>query len=170
MIGNIGSMDCAASTQDMSSSTGTSKKSVIEQIMDKLIDNFAKSYSKTEDPTEKEKAKEAAIKDIVSKADTDKDGSLSKAELSEFAKTEEGSGNKVLNELISSFDSLDKNKDGKLSLDEMKELLKKKEFSLQELKAINEDFNCQNNSKNILDLAGKSSPLLTQKIIDNYGS
>lgn len=170
MTSSISSLGSALTAQDMSASGSTGEKSVIEQIMAKLIDNFAKSYSVTEDQSDEEKAKEAAIKDIISKADTDKDGSLSKNELSDYAKTDEGTGNKILNQLISSFDSLDKNKDGKLSFDEMKKLPNRKEFSQQEMKAINDEFNNPNKTDSALGTAGKSLPILAQKIIDNYDS
>lgn len=170
MTSSISSLGSALSAQDMSASGSTGEKSVIEQIMAKLIDNFAKSYSKTEDQSDEEKAKEAAIKDIISKADTDKDGSVSKAELSAYAKTDEGTGNKILNQLLTSFDSLDTNKDGKLSLDEMKKLLNRKEFSMQEMKAINDEFNNPDKNDSALGSTGKSLPILAQKIIDNYDS
>lgn len=165
-IGGTGSSSyLAAPTEDSKSST--SANATMAQIMQALLESFAQSYSKTcESPEDKEKKQ--MIKDLVSKADTDKDGALSMDELSKVDTNGNQKEANLVDELISSFKTLDTNCDGELSIKEMQELIKRKAFSQQELAAMSENSNQLSSINSVADSTGKISSLLADKLISSY--
>ena len=109
------------------------------------LQNFIEKFDKTVKSDEEAKQKEM-IKELISAADTDNSGALSKDELSKVDLGDNKNLENFKNDLISNFDNYDKNKDGELSIDEMQETLKKKEFSIKELSEMAEAFK-QNSKK-----------------------
>ena len=111
-----------------------------------LLENFTNSYDDTHEDDNKE-----MVKDLMEKADTDGNGSLSKDELASL-KLQQGSNEaKFVNELVASFHSFDTNNDGELSIEEMQEAIKKKRFSQQELAEMAEDMSSESSENTGID-------------------
>ena len=109
------------------------------------LQNFIEKFDKTA-KSNKEAEQKEMIKELISAADTDNSGGLSKDELSKVDLGDNKNLENFKNDLLSSFDNYDKNKDGELSIDEMQEAIKKKDFSIKELSEMAEAFK-QNSKK-----------------------
>lgn len=170
-IGGVSSYSCLGAPSE-NSKTNSTDNVTMAQIMQALLDNFAKSYDKTEESAE-DKAKKQMIKDLVSKADKDKDGSLSMDELEAVDSSQNPKEANLVNDLINSFKTLDKNCDGELSIKEMEGLIKHKAFSAQELaQMFKKEDSSGSFGTNALSVnsSGNLSSLMTDKVLSTYGT
>lgn len=169
MTTSIGASSNSAYSLDstQNSKTSTSANVTMAQLMQALLESFAQSYSKTSESSD-DKEKKQMIKDLVSKADTDKDGALSMDELSKVDTSENQKETNLVDELIRSFKTLDTNCDGELSIKEMQELIKRKAFSQQELADMSENSDQLSSISSVADSTGKISSLLADKLISSY--
>lgn len=168
-IGGVNSNSCLATSND-NSKTSSSGNVTMAQIMQKLLDNFAKSYAKTSESTEDQQKKQM-VKDLLSKADTDKDGALSMDELKSVDTKGDAQMTNLVSELMSSFKTLDQNSDGELSLKEMEVVAKRKAFSAQELaQMFKKGDNSNSFGTNALSAnsSGNLSSLMADKLVSSY--
>lgn len=172
MTTSIGAASNSAYSLDstQNSKSSNSANVTMAQIMQALLDNFAKSYDKSEKSAE-DKEKKQMIKDLLAKADKDKDGSLSMDELKTVDTKGDAQVTNLVSELINSFKVLDQNSDGELSLKEMEVVAKRKAFSPQELaQMFKKDDGSQSFGTNALasSASGNLSSLMADKLVSSY--
>lgn len=130
--------------------------------------NFAASFDKTDKDAEKKI--EEKVKSLISAADKDKNGALSKEELSSLDIKDNPDLAKTVNTLINGFDSYDTNHDNELSAGELKDAFKKlrKEFSMQDIAKMAKEMEEFRNSQSSTVSTTNFSSALSEKIINNY--
>lgn len=139
------------------------------QLVKLSMKNFAASFDKTDKDAEKKI--EEKVKGLISAADKDNNGTLSKDELSSLDVKDNPDLAKAVNTLINGFDSYDTNHDNELSAGELKDAFKKlrKEFSLQDVAKMAKEMEEFNNSQSSAVSTSNFSSALSEKIINNYG-
>lgn len=168
-IGSVSSSSCLASTSE-TSNTNSSANVTMAQIMQQLIDNFAKSYDKT-DKSNEDQQKKQMIKDLLSKADKDKDGALSMDELKSVDTKGDAQMTNLVSEMMSSFKVLDQNSDGELSLKEMEVTAKRKAFSQQEMSQMfkKDDSSGSFGTESLsVNSSGDLNSLMADKLVSGY--
>lgn len=143
---------------------------LMSQIKKTLLKNFADSFDKTDKNAEKKINEQ--IKSLISSADKDNNGTLSKDELSSIDTKDNPDLAKTVNSLINGFDSYDTNHDNELSADELKDAFKKlnKEFSQQDVAKMAKEMEEFRNSQAFAVSTSNFSSALSEKIINNYGN
>ncbi len=109
-------------------------------------------------------------KALISSADKDNCGSLSKEELSAVDTKNNPDLAKTVNTLINSFDNYDTNHDKELSAGELKDAFKKlnKEFSMQDIAKMAKEYAESKGSEKYAVSTGNFSSALADKLINGY--
>lgn len=152
----------SANSKTSPQGTDMSAKSQASSLLDLFLENYAARYDK--DCESKSKFKEM-LKTLISKADQDGDGGLSMKELQSINTEDDKNVKKMVNALISKFNSLDKNSDGVLSLTEMEGIMEK-DFSIEELAKMAASLSKSDEETN--QTIAYSSEAYIQKLINNY--
>lgn len=141
----------------------STKNSESISLLDELIKNFAHSFSKGTKPDENLEHKAKYIIDTV---DQNKNGTVSIDELKEFDSSIVPSevGAKI-NDLENNFKLYDIDRNGELSLAEIKKAIGKKQYSLQELKAMANENEIEMQDK---ETFGEFSYSFFQTAVNNY--
>lgn len=153
-------------SNDIENRSNSATNSVHGQLVDAFIESYIERYDKTCD-SDKAKHFKEVLKQLISKADTDDDGSLSMDELNSFDVGDDKNLKKLVNELETHFNELDKDRDGKLSLNEMMGLLKK-DYSIEELAEMAKNMSDSNKKSENKTVDNCSSSAFFQKLIDKY--
>lgn len=145
------------------SQTDTAEQTTTVSLVDEIIKKFADSYSKdnkSEDNVEQE------AKNIIDNVDTDKNGTMSLDELNAFdISTVSSELGAKINGLRNQFKTYDKNNDGELCLAEVKNAIGKKQYSMQELKAMAKALSQDAQDK---ETVGGLSDYFFQSMVKNY--
>lgn len=121
-------------------------KITTKTVKETFLKKYTDSYAKTDDKSSKELDKE--IKSLMSSADNDKSGGLSRDELASIDTKGSAEKDEVVKDLIKNFQVYDTNNDNELSPSELKNALKKlnKQFSEQDIAKIAQENKKHNNS------------------------
>lgn len=153
----------STSSNESSAVSSDDAKSLIDKLLKSLIESFTDSFSK--DASKNTDDKTQAAKNLVKTADKDGDGSLSKEELSSTNAGSNAEQSKMINNLINSFTSYDKDGNGKLSLSEMREAIPQKQFSMQELAAMSDNYQKADSAGHAL---GNFSGSMARQFLNSY--
>lgn len=138
------------------------------QLIQLSLKNFISSFDKSDKDFEKKI--EEKVKGLISSADKDKNGSLSKDELSAINTKDNPELAKAVNSLINGFATYDSNNDKELSAGELKDAFKKlnKEFSLQDIAKIAKEHEEFKNSEKFANFASHFVSSMADKLISGY--
>lgn len=132
-------------------------------LVDEVVKKFAESYSK-DNKTDEESEQEA--KNIIDAVDVDKNGSLSFDELNSFdVSTVASEMGANIKDLLSNFKNYDKDGNGELGLTEVKVAIGKKQYSIQELRAMANEQKLKEGGE--VTFGGLSDSFF-QSIVNNY--
>lgn len=149
---------------NLSGSSTSSNTTEASGLLETYLKQYIARYDKDCDSAENEKRKEM-IKDLLSKADTNKDSCLSLDELSKVDTTGNTEEKNFVNKLISEFKTLDKDGDGVLSISEMQTAILKKGYSVQEISEISKSLSSSDDSSSMMHI---SSASFLQTLLNNY--
>lgn len=140
------------------------------QLLQLSLKNFAASFDKSDKDFEKKI--EEKVKGLISSADKDKNGSLSKDELSAIDTKDNPELAKTVSKLISGFSAFDTNHDNELSAGELKDAFKKlnKEFSMQDIAKMAKEHEEFKNSGKFAALTSNLTSALADKLVKGYDS
>lgn len=142
-------------------SSTTNSESI--SLLDKLIKNFAKSYSKDSKPDETQEHKAKYIMNLI---DQDKSGAVSLAELKNFDSSSVQSEIKAnISDFVDNFKIYDVDGSGGLSIAEIKKAIGSGRYSMQELKAMDNQDKATNQEN--ITIEDKSSSFY-KTALDNY--
>lgn len=161
-------LDAFENIQSFNSNVGISKvnstvKTTPIKLLDELVEKFAQSFAKGTAPDEAQENEAKYLRDLV---DKNKNGTVSINELESFDSSNLSSeaGTKI-NDLKDKFKLYDKDQSGELSLTEIKNAIGKKQYSLQELKAMSDANKAENEENVIFNEQPYSFP---KTALDNY--
>lgn len=138
------------------------------QLIQLSLKNFISSFDKSDKDFEKKV--EEKVKGLISSADKDKSGSLSKEELSAIDTKDNPELAKAVNSLINGFATYDTNHDNELSAGELKDAFKKlnKEFSMQDIAKMAKEHEDFKNFDKFAALTSNLSSALADKLVKGY--